>query len=133
MLTRTSCIYGENKFTQEAPFPVISGRSIAHAKRSIPELALVGADLHLNRLTLISPTIKQSAHLAGVCAPYVAAAIARAAVLAGDCALLDAARAVPAESLASHFTRATRTERIEFARTAGVDLLWDELIQPLID
>jgi hypothetical protein len=54
-------------------------------------------------------------------------------VLAGDCSILDAAKAVAPESLAEHFARTTRSERIEFARTAGVDLIWDELIQPLID
>ena len=113
---------------------------MAHAKFTTPERAFLAADLHRNRVDLVCPTIKQAAYLAGVCVPYAAAAVAiadnpaaRAAVLAGDCALMDAAKAVAPESLAVHFARATRTERIEFARTAGVDLIWDELIQPLID
>jgi hypothetical protein len=56
--------------------------------------------LHFNRLTLIDPTIKQSALLAGVSIPYVAAAIAfdehvfRKAVLQQRASLLAAAHAV---------------------------------------
>ena len=57
-----------------APATTVTGRSIAHAHRSNPELALVGAGLHLNRLALTSPTIKQCASLVGVCTAYVRAA-----------------------------------------------------------
>ena len=58
-----------------APAATVTGRNLAHARRSIPELALVGAGLHLNRLALSSPTIKQCASLVGVCPAYVRAAI----------------------------------------------------------
>ena len=79
--------------------PTISGRNLAHSKRSVPERAFIGADLHRNRVELVSPTMKQCARLAGVCIPYVTAAIdiiddpdARDAVLRGDLNILDAAK-----------------------------------------
>ena len=82
-----------------APATTVTGRSIAHAHRSNPELALVGAGLHLNRLALTSPTIKQCASLVGVCTAYVRAAAdiiddptACNAALHGDLNIWDAAR-----------------------------------------
>lgn len=139
MLTRTEAVYHGRSPGQDEPTPTITGRNLARAKRSIPELALVGADLHLNRLALIRPTVKQSAHLVGVCVPYVAAGIAiaddqaaRAGVLAGDCAIMDAAKAVAPESLAEHFARATPTEWLECARMVGPAVIWDRMIAPLV-
>jgi hypothetical protein len=68
----------------------VTGRNIVHGKRSISERALLAADLHLNRIALVSPTVKQCAALTGCCVPYATAAIAivdnpiaREAVLAG--------------------------------------------------
>jgi hypothetical protein len=139
MLMNTGVIYQGKQSLQGAPFPAIPGRNLAHARRSITERALVGADLHLNRLTLISPTVKQSAHLVDVCVPYVAAAIAiadnqaaRAAVLVGDCTLLDAAKAVAPESLAEHFARSTPDEWLECARVVGPSAIWDRMVAPLV-
>ena len=137
MLTRTDAIY------QEVPSPqdeldngrtrgLVTGRNLAHTKRSVPERAFIGADLHLNRVELISPTVKQCAHLAGVCVQYVTAATviaddqaARAAVLAGDETILDVAKAVAPESLAEHFARATPAEWLECARMVGPAAVWD--------
>jgi hypothetical protein len=86
---------------------------LAHARRSFSERAFVGADLHLRRANLIDPTVKQSAQLAGVCGPYVVAALAitraeigqtiRDAVIAGELGLLEAVKAIKAESLAAQF------------------------------
>jgi hypothetical protein len=112
---------------------------LAHAKRSVPERAFVGADLHHNRLELISPTVKQCAHLVGVCAQYVAAATAiadnqaaRAAVLAGDETILGVAKAVAPESLVEHFARSTPAEWLECARMVGTAAIWDHMISPLV-
>ena len=67
MLTRTEAIQSPTLARGNSQF-LLSLAAISRAlKRSIPELALVGADLHLNRLTLIRPTVKQSACLVGVC------------------------------------------------------------------
>jgi hypothetical protein len=118
---------------------LVTGRNLAHAKRSIPQRAFVAADLHLNRVELTSPTVKQSACLADVCVPYVAAAVtiatagngaARAAVLAGDEAILDVAKAVTPETLAEHFARATPAEWLECARMVGPAAVWDQMIIP---
>jgi hypothetical protein len=37
-----------------------------------------------------------------------------------------------AESLADHIARSSPTERIEAARTVGVDVIWDSMIAPVI-
>jgi hypothetical protein len=121
---------------------LITGRNLAHSKRSIQERAFVGAGLHLSNLALVLPTVKQSACLAGVCVPYVAAAVAvatipddgaaRAAVLAGKVTLLDAAKAVAPESLAQHFARATPEEWLECARMVGPSAIWDRMVAPLV-
>jgi hypothetical protein len=143
MLTKMECIYEENGFPQDDEqgdkFRLLTGRNLAHAKRSIVERAFVGADLHLNNLGLILPTVKQSACLVGVCVPYVAAAVAiadnqaaQSAVLAGKLTLLDAAKAATPESLAEHFVRATPAEWLEAARMIGPARVWDQMVMPLI-
>ena len=107
--------------------PTINGRNLAHAHRSIPERAFVAAGLHLNRLALTSPTVKQAARLAGVCARYAAGAIdiiddpdACDAVLHGGVCILDAAkRPTVRESLADHIRRSTPEELAAAARATG--------------
>ena len=121
-----------------APATTVTGRSIAHAHRSNPELALVGAGLHLNRLALTSPTIKQCASLVGVCTAYVRAAAdiiddptACNAALHGDLNIWDAARRSTArESLADHIARSSPIELAAAAKEAGVDLVWDAMMMP---
>ena len=39
----------------------------------------------------------------------------------------------PRESLAQMFARSSSAERREMARSAGVDVIWDELVAPLIE
>jgi hypothetical protein len=103
--------------------------------------AFTGADLHLNNIELVSPTIKQCACLVGVCVPYVAAAVtivtvgngaARAAVLAGDETILDVAKAVAPLSLAESFARAAPSEWLACARMVGPAAVWDHMVAPLI-
>ena len=108
--------------TPNAPFPNV----------------FIGADLHRNRVELISPTVKQCAHLVGVCVPYVTAATviaddqaAREAVLAGE-PIVDVAKAVAPESLAEHFARATPSEWLKCARMVGPAAVWDHMIAPLV-
>jgi len=131
MLMRTEAIY------QRAPGQQpISGRN----ERTPVERAFVGADLHLGRVPLEKPTIKQSAALVRVCVPYVHAALTiaddqdpREAVLAGKVSLLDAARSTaPAETLAERFIHATPEERLDCARAFGPARVWDEMISPLV-
>ena len=121
-----------------APVLTLTGRNIAHAHRSISERALVGAGLHLNRLAITSPTVKQSAALVDVCVPYVAAAVdiiddpvARNTVLYDGICILDAAKHSTArESLSDHIRRSTPAELAAAARATGIDLIWDSMIQP---
>lgn len=117
--------------------PKISGRNIAHVHRTVAERALLGADLHLDHVELISPTIKQCAILVGVCTQYVAAAViiaddpaVRAAVLAGERSILGAAK--PSETLADHFVRTSPADWLEVARTIGPAVIWDTMISPLV-
>jgi hypothetical protein len=121
------------------PAITVTGRNVAHAKRSSAERAFLAADLHLDRAILAKPTIGQAAILLKVGRPYVAAAIAiadnadtRAAVLAGDRPLIVPGAYKNLESLAAHFARSTPAERLDAARTIGVDVLWDSLIGPLV-
>ena len=130
MLTRTEAIISRN---------LPSARRAYRLSRWPQERALVGADLHLNRVELVSPTIKQCAYLAGVCVTYVAAAVAiaddqsaRAAVLAGDCTILEAAKAVAPETLAEHFARSSPKKWREAARMVGPAAVWDHMIAPLV-
>ena len=130
----------------EPRFPVtigveltVSGRNLAHVKRTAAERALLAAELHLNRTKLVSPTIRQCAALGRVSVPYVAAAIsiaddnaARTAVLRGDCTVLDATKADTPESLAEHFARTTPAEWLEAARTVGPAIVWERMVAPLV-
>ena len=106
--------------------------------RSIPHRSFIGAALHFNHYGITSPTVKQCAAIVGVCVPYVAAAIAvsddaeaRGAVLAGELNLLDAAkRSAARESLVDHIRRSSPAELAAAAKEAGVDLIWDSMLQP---
>jgi hypothetical protein len=138
MLVKTDGIYQEVPFPQDNR-PTITGRHLAHGKRTVAERALLAADLHLDRIVLTNPTVKQCAALAGVCVPYVAAAVtiandqaAREAVLAGEIALLDAANAATRETLTAHFARSTPEEWLEVARVMGPAAVWDYMVAPLV-
>jgi hypothetical protein len=138
MLTRTGTLYQENSSPQ-ADRPTITGRDIAHGKRTVAERALGAADNHLGRIAVVEPTIGQAADLWRVCRPYVAAAVriadddaARAAVLAGETPILDVAKAANTETLAQHFARTTPAEWLEAARVIGPANVWDHMIAPLV-
>jgi hypothetical protein len=110
--------------------PHISGRNIAHAKRSAVERAFIAADLHLGHCVLLKPTIGQAANLLQVNAAYVAAAkaiahdqAARNAVVTGRIPLVVASWS---ETLTGRYMRSSPAERVALRKAAGVDL-WDEL------
>jgi hypothetical protein len=142
MLMKLDDIYHEFPPQQDepafTPFSV-TGRNLAHGKRSVLERAFLGADLHLNCVGLVNPTVKQCSYLAGVCVPYVAAAVAvardetvRSAVLTGELALLEAAKPVTHETLVEHFARSSAEEWLEVARVIGPSIIWDQMISPLV-
>jgi hypothetical protein len=47
-------------------------------------------------------------------------------------AITRAVRGRRSETLAAHFARATRAERLEAAREIGVTAIWDDMIDPLL-
>jgi hypothetical protein len=137
-VTMLQTLYQQNN-QQFNPRFTVTGRNLAHAKRSVLECAFIGADLHLDHGGLVSPTVKQAAYLAGVCVPYVRAAIvladdraAREAVLAGEINLFDAVRANTAESLVAHFRRSSVEEWRACAREIGPALIWDQMLAPIV-
>jgi hypothetical protein len=124
----------------QIPIPTITGRNLAHGHRSVLELAFVGADLHLGRTHLVTPTITQCARLVGVCRPYVGAAAAiandqkaRHAVLTGRVPLLSASNhSNHKETLAEHIARSTHDEIAAAVDTIGVALVWDRMVAPFV-
>jgi hypothetical protein len=54
-------------YHKQTPDETITGQNLARAHRSVLELAFVGRDLNVGELSLIKPTVKQCAALAGVC------------------------------------------------------------------
>ena len=62
MLMKTRPIYHETSSPQ-ADRPVITGRNIAHGKRAVGELALLGGDVCRERVRAIKLTVKQCAAL----------------------------------------------------------------------
>ena len=128
----------KNATVGSVPVRRITGRNLAHARRSTPELALIGGELHLNRLAITNPTILQCSGLVGVCPAYVRAAVdivddqdARDAVLHGYLNIWDAAKRSSArESLADHIRRSSAAELAAAAKATGIDLIWDSMLQP---
>jgi uncharacterized damage-inducible protein DinB len=117
----------------------IAGQNLSRVHRSKDERAFIAADLHLNRVALVSPTVRQCAGLADVSRAYVNAALpladnpaAREAVISGQVPLLGAAKALNSESLAEHFARASADEWLEVARVIGPAVIWDQMIAPNI-
>jgi hypothetical protein len=117
---------------------VVSGRNLAHAKRSVAAKMLLAADLHTDRVRLVSPTLGQCAGLIGLCIPYVRAGVsivddlaARNAVLAGV-SIRDIVVGTKSESLADHMRRSSRGELLNAARAVGVTAVWDCMVEPLI-
>jgi hypothetical protein len=95
--------------------PVIGGRYLSHNRLKPRDRARLAAAIANGEVKVEDLTVRQAALLCRVSVP-----------------LVTDARRPQAETLAQHFTRSTAEERIEFARSAGIDLIWDELIQPLI-
>ena len=74
-----------------------------------------------------------------VCTPYIAAGVAIAddqaaidAVLAGHGTVLDAAKAIAAETLAEHLLRSSPSEWTEAARMLDHELVWAHMVVPFL-
>lgn len=131
-------LYRPNSASATTSALTITGRNLAHGRRSIPHRAFIGAGLHRNHITLTDPTVRQSASLVSVSVPYVAAAVIvlddqdlRDAVTRGDLNLIDAAKRMAGrEFLADHIRRSSPIELAAAAKEAGVDFVWDAMMAP---
>jgi hypothetical protein len=122
-----------------SPFPNatrLTGRRVAHFKRSATERAFLAADLVTGRAQLAKPTIGQAAALLKVSPSYVDAALKAAAngerlkVLQGYQPLI---RSKPKlGSLGAHIARSSPAERLKAAREIGVSAIWDSMVTPLL-
>jgi len=94
----------------------VTGQYLAKNKLGSRVRARLAADILNDRVKVGKLTVTQTARLCRVSVPYVN----------------QACKAPARESLAQMFARSTSAEKREMARAAGVDVIWDELIQPLI-
>jgi hypothetical protein len=92
----------------------ITGRAVAHGKRTARQRAILAADLVSGRVILTPWTITQATVVCGVSYPLIAAALGRG------------------ETLAQHFARCSEAELLAAAREIGVDRVWDEMIAPTL-
>jgi hypothetical protein len=122
-----------------SPASSVSGRQIAHGKGNAVQRALLAADIVRGKVALHRPTMGQAASLLKVCPSYVAAAVAigddidaRIAVLRGRRPLIVPPVKAEPETLAKHFSRASKAERVEAARELGAGTVWDEMLNPLL-
>ena len=116
MLMKTDAVYHEAPSQQDELH--VTGQFLAKNKLNKRARARLATDILNGRRKIRGLTVTQAARLCRVSVPYI-----------------NAARRPPArprESLAQMFARSTSAEKREMARSAGVDLIWDELIQPLI-
>jgi hypothetical protein len=126
----------------------ISGRRVAHLKRTAVYRAFLAADLVRGQVVLRKPTIGQVAQLLKVSPTYIQAALKsdiykRLSVVHGCEPLIQSEpKAKPAspfagssrwsESLAEHLARSTAAERAAAAREVGADVVWDDMIMPTV-
>jgi len=126
-----------NRPSQALPATQVSGRRVAHFKRTTPERAFIAADLVRGRIRLAAPTVGQAALLLKVCPAYVQAALRadadkRYSVLSGYEPLIRTKPKAKPETLAARLARATPAERAAAAREVGVGAIWDSMIVPTL-
>jgi hypothetical protein len=92
----------------------VTGRNLAHGKRTARQRAALAAGLVNGRIILTPWTVTQAAVVCDVSYPLIAAALGRG----------------HQESLAAHIARSTPTERAEAAREVGTDLIWEDMCLP---
>jgi len=110
----------------ERPVRRIRGQFLARAHLSRRQRAKIAADLVEGTAVIAPPTIRQAAMVAGV--PVVE--VTKARRNGNGKSRRSSSKA--AETLAQHIARSSLAERIEAARTVGVDVVWDSMISPVI-
>jgi hypothetical protein len=117
MLMKTTGIYHETPSPQDEH---VTGQFIAKNKRDKYTRASLAAGVRDGHGKIDDLTIAQLARLFRTTA-YLVKKARRPPPLVR-----------PRESLAEMFARSSSAERREMARSAGVDLIWDECVEPLI-
>ena len=113
--------------TIKVPSKVITGRNIAHSRRTSVQRALLVADLLAGRAVLKQPTAQQLASIARVSIPYIWAAqqIAfdpwlRKLVVDGSMSLMDAAQTLhPTKKKKPTQSEITAAEFVEMFHVVG--------------
>jgi hypothetical protein len=122
---------------QARPVNVVSGRNIAHVRRTAAQRALLAADILDGKVRLEDLTQLQLAAILHVSVP----SIQTARRINGNAALRDkiasgiALNAVmpTGNGLVKAWHDASALERAGLARIVGVDEIWDTAIEPVID
>jgi hypothetical protein len=116
----------------------LRGHNLAHSRRSKGQRAAAAAALILGEAVLVQPTILQAAAICEVSVTYAklalkVAAARRAELAAGTVEIVELLpkRKSPS-SLTEHLIASTADEKVEAAKALGVDLIWDQMILPLI-
>jgi hypothetical protein len=107
-------------------------------RRSKGQRAGVAAQWILGERPPIKPTIQVAAAANGVSTTYVKTALKvtaaeRAELVAGTVEIVEflPERKSPS-SLSEHFISSTAEEKVEAAKALGVDVVWDQMVLPLI-
>jgi hypothetical protein len=111
-MNREVVMHGFSKASQVTSAITVTGRNVAHGKRTARQRAALAANLVTGRVILTPLTVVQAAAICHVSRPLVASALGRG------------------ETLAAHYARVSKAERLEAAREIGIDRVWDEMIAP---
>jgi hypothetical protein len=107
-------MHGFSKVSEVTSATAITGRNLAHGKRTAQQRAFVAAGLVSGRIILTPFTGTQAALVCDVNYSHIAEVLGRR----------------PTESLAAHIARSTPIERAEAAREVGTDLIWEDMCLP---
>jgi hypothetical protein len=111
----------------------IRGQYLARCRLSRNRLAKIAADLVEGRAEVGPLTVRQAAKITRV--PIADVTAARRANANANANANGNGHHKPkhnGETLAAHIARSSPAERIEAARTVGVSLIWDSMIDPVI-
>ena len=128
-----SAVYIKPSHLRNGP-TVITGRDLAHSHRTASQRGALAAQLVLEEVEHIKPTMIQAAAVTRTNIPYVQIALrltpaTRVRVAAGEFTLAEAAKA---NGLLAAWIASTAAEKTALGAAVGVDAVWDSVIQPLI-
>jgi hypothetical protein len=114
--------------------PTVTGRNLAHSHRTASQRAALAAQLVLEEVEQIKPTMIQAAAVTRVNIPYVQFALrltpaTRERVAKGELTIAEAAKA---NGLLAAWEAATLADKAALGSAVGVNEIWDRAIQPSI-